>query len=883
MSNNQNNIYNHQENEPLQQSKWHERKIFDFTAQQENKPSAEKYYVLEMFPYPSGNIHMGHVRNYSIGDVVARFKRMQSYNILHPMGWDAFGLPAENAAIERGVHPAGWTYDNISQMRGQLQSIGLAYDWSREFATCDDSYFVHEQRFFLDWYKHGIAYRKKSVVNWDPVDCTVLANEQVVDGKGWRSGAPVERKEIYGWFLRISDFADDLLTGLEELSGWPERVRNMQENWIGKSQGLTLYFDVIGQDGSPEEYRLEVYTTRPDTIFGAAFCAIAPDHPLAKELAANNAEAAEFIAKCASLGTSEAAIEKAEKLGFNTDLEVSHPFIQGKTLPIYIANFVLMDYGSGAIFGCPAHDERDWEFAKKYDLPITAVISPDGESEPDITDTIYSGDGVVINSDFLNGMSVAKAKAEIISRAEQDGFGTAKTNYRLRDWGISRQRYWGCPIPIIYCDDCGVVPVPEQDLPVTLPEDVDFSESGNPLERHPSWKHVKCPKCGKDAVRETDTFDTFFESSWYFARFATPDADKGIDRKQADALLPVDCYIGGVEHAVLHLLYARFFTRALNKIGYVGIDEPFKKLLTQGMITHQSYKDAQGNWLYPEQVEQNGDGYVLKESGAAVKPGRVEKMSKSKRNTVNPVEIIELYGADTARLFMLSDSPPERDLEWSSSGIEGAYRFIGRLWRFGCNISEHIGSNAITPANYNSPDDTNFQALPENIQKLYKQTHFLLSTIGEDIEKFHFNKAVARLRELFNDLEKVKLQELDDNAKSALKFIWQIMLQLFSPIIPHICEALWGNINSEDIMVAESILPGHNDAFIGEDQVTIVIQINGKLRSKCELPMGTAKHEVEQIAKDLITSDENLIKHLDGKTVRKIIVVPNKIINIVAN
>jgi len=580
--------YNFRESEQKWQQFWQENKSFEVSNEElANSPS---YYVLEMFPYPSGNIHIGHVRNYTLGDVLARYKKAKGFKVLHPMGWDAFGLPAENAAIERKIHPGVWTYKNIETMREQLKSIGLAYDWTREFATCSPDYYKHEQKFFLDFLKNGIAYRKESDVNWDPVDNTVLANEQVIDGRGWRSGAIVERKKLSQWFLRISDFAEDLLQGLTTLTDWPEKVLTMQERWIGKSKGAKVDFAIVGQDGN-----LSVFTTRPDTLFGMSFCAISPRHPLAIKLAETNPELAEFISECNRIGTSEEAIEKADKLGFDSGLKVTNPF-NSQQYPIYVANFVLMEYGTGAIFGCPAHDQRDFDFATKYNLPILQVID-NGKNEP--LKEAYSGDGVLINSGFLNGLNVADSKEKAIAKLQELGKGEETINYRLRDWGVSRQRYWGCPIPIIYCDKCGIVTVPEQDLPVELPQDATFDQTGNPLAYHPTWKHVNCPTCGGAAERETDTFDTFFESSWYFARYCDSKNEQAIG-KGANKILPVDKYIGGVEHAVLHLLYARFFTRALNKCGYLDVVEPFKGLMTQGMVCHETYKDSAGNWLYPK-------------------------------------------------------------------------------------------------------------------------------------------------------------------------------------------------------------------------------------------------------------------------------------------
>ncbi|MCH9020646.1 MAG: leucine--tRNA ligase, partial [Proteobacteria bacterium] len=656
------------------QELWRQRRTFEVSED----PARAKYYVLEMFPYPSGRIHMGHVRNYTLGDVVARYKRARGFNVLHPMGWDAFGMPAENAAIENRVHPAEWTQQNIATMRRELESMGLSYDWSRELATCDPSYFRHEQKMFLDFLAAGLAYRKESWVNWDPVDNTVLANEQVIDGRGWRSGALVERRKLPQWMLRITAYADDLLDALDRLDRWPDRVRLMQANWIGRSEGLRMSFALAGRDD-----RLDVFTTRHDTIFGATFCAVSPNHPLADELAANDAGLAAFIAECNTLGTSEAAIERAEKKGYLTSLNALHPFIEGKELPVFVANFVLMEYGSGAVFGCPGHDQRDLDFARKYGLAVIPVIAPpEAADDFSIGDEAYLGDGIAINSDFLDGLTVAEAKEDVARRMEAAGAGERTITYRLRDWGVSRQRYWGCPIPVIHCEACGIVPVPEDELPVTLPDDVSLDEPGNPLDRHPTWKHVDCPGCGNPAERETDTFDTFVESSWYFLRFACPGADTPLDAAATRYWQPVDQYIGGIEHAVLHLLYSRFFTRALRDCGYLDFDEPFAGLLTQGMVCHQTYRDSRGDWLFPEQVRRAEDGSLVHvETGEPVQTGRSEKMSKSRKNVVDPEAIIGAFGADTARLFMLSDSPPERDLDWTDTGVEGAWRYLNRLWR----------------------------------------------------------------------------------------------------------------------------------------------------------------------------------------------------------
>jgi leucyl-tRNA synthetase len=846
--------YNHQNIETKWQEFWNKNNCFK-TSETTDKP---KYYVLEMFPYPSGKIHMGHLRNYSIGDVVARFFKLKGYDVLHPMGWDAFGLPAENAAIKNNSHPAKWTYANIDFMRGQLKTIGLSYDWDKEVATCDAEYYKHEQKMFLDFYANGLAYRKESNVNWDPVDQTVLANEQVIDGKGWRSGAEVEIKKLNQWFLKISDFSEELLNGIDTLTDWPEKVRLMQKNWIGKSEGASITFSVIGSAD-----KIEVFTTRPDTIFGASFIGIAAEHPLALKLAENNAKLADFIEECKALGVTAEAIEKAEKKGFFTGLEVEHPFISGKKLPVYIANFVLMGYGTGAIFACPAHDQRDLDFANKYNLEVTTVVSPDGNNFK-VEEEAFTDSGKIINSDFLNGLEVTEAKKEIIKRLEAKNIGKGKTTYRLRDWGVSRQRYWGCPIPIIYCNSCGIVPVPEKDLPVKLPEDVKFDGRGNPIANHPTWKNCECPKCGKPATRETDTFDTFFESSWYFFRYVNPNlSEKAFDKAAVNKWLPVDQYIGGIEHAILHLLYARFFTRALKKCGYHDVDEPFKALLTQGMVCHETYQDEAGNWLYPEEVEKTKDGYFSK-SGRKVSVGASIKMSKSKHNTVDPAGIIEKYGADTARLFMLSDSPPERDLEWSEAGVEGCYKYLNRLWKLSHEIEY---SEGIDGAHW-------LHGIAGDLLEVRKLTHKTIFNVTKDFENFHLNKAVARLRELTNALE--KMNKGSHAAKAVFMEAIRAALILFNPIIPHITEEIWQNLGNKTAII-ENSWPQAEKEMLVDDNVIVAIQINGKLRATLDVAKDIAKEEIEKLA----FADAKVNSNVEGKQVKKIIYVPNKILNIV--
>jgi len=851
--------YNVKENEQKWQAAWDDKGCFR-VREDSSRP---KYYVLEMFPYPSGRIHMGHVRNYTLGDVVARYKKARGFNVLHPMGWDAFGLPAENAAMENKVPPAEWTRENIATMRRQLKTMGLSYDWTRELATCEPGYYRHEQKMFLDFLANGLVYRKESWVNWDPVENTVLANEQVIDGRGWRSGALVEKRQLSQWFLKITDYAEELLQGLETLDRWPDRVRLMQENWIGRSEGAHVRFSLDGRDD-----RLDIYTTRPDTLFGASFCAVAANHPLAQELAADNPDLAAFIAECNRMGTSEAAIETAEKMGFDTGVKVLHPFIAGHTLPVYVANFVLMDYGTGAIFGCPAHDQRDLDFARKYGLPVLPVVAPKGTDATTFTvgDEAFTDDGLLINSDFLDGLAVPEAKSKVIDRLEDMGIGTRAVNYRLRDWGVSRQRYWGCPIPIIHCGDCGAVPVPERDLPVELPAEVDFTGTGNPLARHPTWKHVACPTCGKPAERETDTFDTFFESSWYFARFCNPASDAPLDRAAVDYWLPVDQYIGGIEHAVLHLLYSRFFTRALKKCGYLSVEEPFAGLLTQGMVCHQTFKDAAGKWLLPSQVMFDGDAAKHAETGQPVTLGRSEKMSKSKKNVVDPEAIIGAYGADTARLFMLSDSPPDRDLEWTDAGVDGAWRYLNRLWRL---VTEN-------PAPLAAADAARPATMGPAAEDVLKAVHKTIDGVSADLEKFHFNKAVARIRELTNTVEDLK--DTAPDADWARRFALETLTLLIAPMTPHLAEALWQELGRGEALVADTPWPEADPGYLVDDLVTVAVQVNGKLRGTIELPKDCTKDAAEDAALAL----DKVQSVLEGKPPRKVIVVPNRIVNVVA-
>ena len=857
--------YNFKQAEAKWQSVWEDRGCFA-VSEDADKP---KYYVLEMFPYPSGRIHMGHVRNYTLGDVVARYKRARGFNVLHPMGWDAFGLPAENAARENKVHPAPWTEQNIATMRKQLKAMGLSYDWSREIATCDPGYYRHEQKMFLDFLEQGLVYRKESWVNWDPVENTVLANEQVIDGKGWRSGANVENRFLSQWFMNITAFSEELLQDLETLDRWPGRVRLMQEKWIGRSDGAYMFFDFDGRNGG-QGGRLEVFTTRPDTIFGASFCAIAANHPLSQDLSEDDANLRAFITECGSAGTSEAAIETAEKVGYDTGIQVRHPFDDKRTLPLYVANFVLMEYGTGAIFGCPAHDQRDLEFARKYGLDVIPVVAPqetDAESFV-IGDEAFTDDGVLINSAFLDGLGVEEAKSAIIERLDAADAGRPGVNYRLRDWGISRQRYWGCPIPVIHCVDCGIVPVPEGDLPVVLPEDADLDASGNPLDNHPTWKDAGCPACGKPARRETDTFDTFFESSWYFARFCSPHADTAFTRKAADYWLPVDQYIGGIEHAVLHLLYSRFFTRALKQCGYLGIKEPFEGLLTQGMVCHETYRDENGKWLYPDEVEITGDKSARALEGAAVTVGRSEKMSKSRKNVVDPESIIETYGADTARLFMLSDSPPDRDLDWTEAGIEGAWRYVNRLWRM-VNQAPAPPGTFLAAIGVTRPD-----ALGEHSQAVLKIIHRTIVAVSDDLDKFHFNRAVARIRELTNELEDLSPEE--EGADWVMRQGLETAVYLIGPMMPHLAEELWHSLGHQTLL-ADTPWPEAQADQLVEKNVTVAVQVNGKLRGTLDLP----KDSDDQTAETGALALENVSAAIAGKPIRKVIIVPNRIINVV--
>jgi leucyl-tRNA synthetase len=868
--------YNARAVEPRWQKIWKERGVFR-TRNDDPRP---KFYVLEMFPYPSGRIHIGHGRNYVMGDVLARYKRMAGFNVLHPMGWDAFGLPAENAAIERGVHPKAWTYENIATMREQLQLLGLSLDWDREIATCDPSYYVEQQRIFLDFLDAGLAYRKESEVNWDPVDNTVLANEQVIDGRGWRSGAVVERRKLSQWFFRITQFAQELLDAIDTLERWPDKVRLMQRNWIGRSEGLEVLFEFARGEAPAGTDAVKVYTTRPDTLYGAAFLALSPDHPLTRSLAANNPALADFVAECKKGGTSAEEIETQEKLGFDTGLKVVHPLDDKRTVPVFVANFVLMDYGTGAIFGCPAHDQRDLDFARKYALPVVPVVLP-----PDtdagafvIADVAYDGDGTLINSGFLDGMSVPDAKEAVARRLERfrvggEPQGTRKVNFRLRDWGISRQRYWGCPIPVIHCESCGPVGVPRADLPVLLPEDVSFDRPGNPLDRAKAWRDVPCPRCGKPARRETDTMDTFVDSSWYFLRYASDTAERPLDKKAVGHWLPVDQYIGGIEHAILHLLYSRFFTRALKACGRVDLEEPFAGLFTQGMIVHETYKDQDGKWLFPEEVKVLGNGKAVKiDDGTPVAVAPPEKMSKSKRNVVAPEAVADTYGVDCARWFMLSDTPPERDSEWTQGGIEGAWRFVQRIWRL-----VHEAIELGVPAAANRPDAFGDQALA-----LRRAAHGLAAQVADDVERLRFNVAVAHVYEFTNAFAAAVAAArgaapVPADLAYALREAAEIAVLVIAPMTPHLAEECWAALG-HDGLVAEAGWPRVDAALLRRDTVTLPIQINGKKRDDIVVPREATTAEVEQAVLQL----ESVRKALDGRAPKRIIVVPQRIVNVVA-
>jgi leucyl-tRNA synthetase len=863
--------YNAREVEARWQKVWNEKDVFVTS----NEDEREKYYVLEMFPYPSGRIHMGHVRNYAMGDVVARFKRAKGFNVLHPMGWDAFGMPAENAAMQNNVHPKDWTYENIAFMRDQLKIMGLSLDWSREFATCDVEYYAQQQALFLKFLEAGLVYRKNAKVNWDPVDMTVLANEQVIDGRGWRSGALVEQRELTQWFFKISDYSEDLLDAIDTLDRWPDKVRLMQKNWIGKSEGLRVRFEFTETAPTGDD-QLEIFTTRPDTLFGASFMGLSADHPISLKLAESNPELKTFIEECRRIGTSAEAIETAEKKGVDTGLRVKHPLDASIELPIYVANFILMDYGTGAIFGCPAHDQRDLDFARKYNLPVRPVVLPK-DADPatfDVADEAFTDDGTIFNSGFLNGMAIADAKDAVAKKLEATTVGNApqaerQINYRLRDWGISRQRYWGCPIPVIHCDDCGVVPEKDENLPVKLPDDINFDKPGNPLDRHPTWRNTSCPKCGKAALRETDTMDTFVDSSWYFARFTSPRCDQPTDPKAANDWLPVDQYIGGIEHAILHLLYSRFFTRAMQKVGALDLKEPFKGLFTQGMVTHETYKSEDGKWLSPAEItfaESDGKRTAAHaETGAPVMIGSIEKMSKSKKNTVDPTDIIETYGADTARWFMLSDSPPERDVIWTEEGVQGSWRFVQRVWRLIQEIAEGTGPRGERPQITGKAED------------LRRATHKTLAAVTKDLEGLGFNRAVARIYEYVNQIGKAVNDDVNTpDMAYAVREAAEYLTQMMAPMMPHLAEECWIKLGLTGL-ISEATWPEIDDSLLVDDTVTLPVQINGKKRGELTIARDASKEAIEAATLEL----DFVQRVLEGRAPRKIIVVPQRIVNVV--
>ena len=869
--------YNAADVEPRWQKVWKDGDVF----RADDTSDKSKFYALEMFPYPSGRIHMGHVRNYAMGDVVARYKKAQGFEVLHPMGWDSFGMPAENAAIEIGGHPKDWTYGNIEQMKAPLNRLGFALDWSREFATSDEAYYKQQQAIFLKFWEKGLVYRKTAKVNWDPVDNTVLANEQVIDGKGWRSGAVVEQRDMDQWFFKITQYAEELLEGLETLDRWPEKVKTMQANWIGKSEGCELWFDLsenseiqfsanekweklLKEAIATDQNGIDVFTTRPDTIFGASFLALSPDHPYAKWFGKNISEVEAFRAECAKIGTTEEAIATAPKLGIDTGLRVKHPFVEDKTLPVWIANFVLMGYGTGAVFGCPAHDQRDLDFARKYKLDVTPVVLPDGEDAENynVETEAYTGEGTLFNSNFLNGLNKFDGISAAIAKIEDMKLGEGVTQYRLRDWGVSRQRYWGCPIPVIHCVDCGVVPVPEADLPVALPYDINFDKPGNPLDRHPTFKIVDCPKCGKPARRETDTLDTFADSSWYFARFAGGNtANKPFDKKTASDWLPVDQYVGGIEHAVLHLLYSRFFTRGLRDCGLLDLPsgEPFAGLFTQGMVTHAVFTDEDGEFVIPADVVEDGNQLLHINTKKIITKGDVIKMSKSKKNVVDPNDIIEGYGADVARWFVLSDSPPERDVEWTEAGVIGAWRFANKVWAL---VSD-------TP----KMDPMSIAATADgDALELRRFAHKAMAKITAGIESFRFNTSVAQIYELTNALKKYKA---DDEAKAECL---GILIRAIAPFMPHLSEECWAHMGGDGLCY-HAPWPEIDENLLVEDTVTLPLQVNGKRRGEISVPADISKEEAEKLA----LADPAVIRTIDGLTVRKVIVVPGRIINIVAS
>ena len=860
--------YHPREIEEKWQKIWDNQKFFKVTED----PKKEKYYLLEMFPYPSGKIHMGHVRNYSIGDVVARYKKMRGFNVLHPMAWDAFGMPAENAAIEHGVHPAKWTYENIDYMRNQLKRMGFSYDWDREFATCDVSYYKWEQLFFVKMYEKGLAYKKRSFVNWCEICKTVLANEQVMsDGTCWRGHADdpgVTQRELDQWFFKITEYAEDLLEWCDKLPGWPERVLTMQRNWIGKSIGAEIHFPF---ENSNEV--IKVFTTRQDTVFGATFMSLAPEHPLAIRLSKGTPEeqaVREFVERMRRQDKIKRTAETTEKEGVFTGAYCLNPVTKAK-MPIFVANFVLMEYGTGAVMAVPTHDQRDFEFAKKFGLPLIVVVQPEGRTlDPDTMTEAYEGEGVLVNSGPFNGVDSVKARERIARYLEEKGLGGSRVSYRLRDWGISRQRYWGAPIPIIYCDRCGTVPVPEKDLPVVLPFNVEITGTGeSPLAGLKEFAETRCPKCGSPGRRETDTMDTFVESSWYFDRFASPDYDKGpLDKKRVDYWMPVDQYIGGIEHAILHLLYSRFFTRVLKEMGYVSVEEPFTNLLTQGMVCKEVYECPKDGYLFPDEVEGQGETLVCRKCGCQISIGRLEKMSKSKRNVVDPEYLIEKYGADTARMFCLFASPPEKDLDWSDQGVEGSARFLNRVWRLVYEQERHLQDVKPLPIG---------TALEEDQKSLRQKTHKTIKKVTEDIERFHFNTAISAIMELVNEIYVSGVKDkADDISKGVVCEAIGSVVVLLSPFVPHFAEELWAALgNRTSIVKAE--WPDYDPEAVLEDEILIVIQINGKLRDRMTIPASYGQDEVKAWA----LKSERIRKLVEGKEIKRVILVPKKLVNIV--
>ncbi|MDO7556187.1 MAG: leucine--tRNA ligase [Loktanella sp.] len=851
--------YSPSEIEAKWQAAWDQAETFK-AVRSEDKP---KYYVLEMFPYPSGRIHMGHVRNYTMGDVIARYKMATGHSVLHPMGWDAFGMPAENAAMASGGHPKDWTYQNIADMKAQMKPLGLSIDWSREFATCDPEYYGQQQALFIDFLEKGLIYRKKAVVNWDPIDMTVLANEQVIDGKGWRSGADVERRELVQWFFKISDYSEELLTAIDSLDNWPAKVKLMQANWIGKSRGLQFSFGLV--DGPADHDRVEVYTTRPDTLMGASFVGISYDHPLAKELERESAEVAAFNADCRKGGTTAAELETAEKKGYDTGLTVRHPFDTSWELPVYIANFVMMDYGTGAIFGCPAHDVRDFEFATKYGLPIIATFLPFADADPRLTEAYVpmKSEKVTYVKGFAGEVDQTGDDAidAAIAFCEENGVGHGVTKFRLRDWGLSRQRFWGTPIPVVHCETCGAVPEKKENLPIELPYDVTFDVPGNPLDRHPTWRNCQCPKCGADAQRETDTMDTFVDSSWYYARFTSPNAATPTDMADAAYWMNVDQYIGGIEHAILHLLYSRFFARAMNMTGHLpdSAIEPFNALFTQGMVTHAIYENAvrktengRPSYLYPEQVEERDGKMVVSETGEAITVIPSAKMSKSKNNVVDPDDILAKYGADTARWFVLSDSPPERDVEWTASGAEATNKHIGRVYRLAAEIAAMENATG------------------EGDEDLIRAMHRAIVDVTSGVETFGFNAAIAKLYGFTATLSRSKA------GSAAKRQAMLVLAQLMAPMTPHLSEEVWALLGGAGLII-DAPWPVADEAMLVESTVTLPIQINGKRRSEIAVAADLPKEEIEK----LVLAMDAVVRALDGATPKKLIVVPGRIVNIV--